>query len=35
MPNFNNIDNNENVANTLNELLGTKTSNTEHTKDAE
>ncbi|EPR69217.1 SIR2 family protein [Cyclobacterium qasimii] len=34
MPNFNNIDNNENVANTLNELLGTKTSNTEHTKDA-
>lgn len=35
MPNFNNIDNNENVANTLNELLGTKTSNTEHTKNAE
>jgi len=35
MPNFNNFDNNENVANTLNELLGNKTSNSEPTKDAE
>jgi len=32
MPNFNNIDNNENVANTLNELLSSKSSNTEPTK---
>ncbi|SHJ67801.1 SIR2-like domain-containing protein [Reichenbachiella agariperforans] len=35
MPNFNNVDNNENVANTLNELLSTKASNNEPTKDAE
>jgi len=35
MPNFNNIDNNENVANTLNELLSSKASNIEPTKDAE
>ncbi len=35
MPNFNSVDNNENVANTLNELLSTKTSNTEPTKTAE
>ncbi|RXQ88501.1 hypothetical protein EO244_15335 [Ancylomarina salipaludis] len=35
MPNFNNIDNNENVANTLNELLRNKASNTEPTKDTE
>lgn len=32
MPNFNNIDNNEKVANTLNELLSTKTANTESNK---
>lgn len=35
MPNFNNVDNNENVANTLNELLNTKATNNEPTKDAE
>lgn len=35
MPNFNNVDNNENVANTLNELLSTKASKPEPTKDAE
>ncbi len=35
MPNFNNIDNNEKVANTLNELLSTKTSKAEPTKDKE
>ncbi|WP_299779207.1 SIR2 family protein [uncultured Formosa sp.] len=35
MPNFNNIDNNEKVANTLNELLRTKTSKVEPTKDKE
>lgn len=35
MPNFNNIDNNEKVANTLNELLKTKTSNTESNKASE
>ncbi|WP_025615450.1 SIR2 family protein [Cellulophaga baltica] len=35
MPNFNNIDNNEKVANTLNELLSTKTSKTEPTKEKE
>ena len=35
MPNFNNIDNNEKVANTLNELLSTKTSNTEPNKASE
>lgn len=35
MPNFNNVDNNENVANTLNELLSTKTSKPEPTKDVE
>ncbi len=35
MPNFNNIDNNENVANTLNELLSSKASNIKPTKDAE
>lgn len=32
MPNFNNIDNNEKVANTLNELLSTKTANIESNK---
>lgn len=35
MPNFNNIDNNEKVANTLNELLSTKTSNSEPNKASE
>jgi len=35
MPNFNNTDNNENVANTLNKLLSTKTLNIAPTKDAE
>ena len=35
MPNFNNIDNNEKVANTLNELLSKKTSKTEPTKEKE
>ncbi|QVY66182.1 SIR2 family protein [Polaribacter sp. Q13] len=35
MPNFNNIDNNEKVANTLNELLRTNTSKVEPTKDKE
>ncbi|WP_439484311.1 SIR2 family protein [Cyclobacterium plantarum] len=33
MPNFNNVDNYENVAKTLNELLSTKSSNTQPTKD--
>lgn len=35
MPNFNNVDNNENIANTLNRLLSAKASNTEPNKDAE
>ncbi|MDR5590491.1 SIR2 family protein [Christiangramia sp. SM2212] len=35
MPNFNNNDSNENVANTLNKLLSTKTSNIETTKPGE
>jgi len=35
MPNFNNVDNNENIANTLNELLSTKASNMEPIKDTE
>ena len=35
MPNFNNIDNNEKVANTLNELLSTKISKAEPNKDTE
>ncbi|SFT51119.1 SIR2-like domain-containing protein [Algoriphagus locisalis] len=34
MPNFNNVDNNEKVANTLNELLSTKPSKPEPTKEA-
>jgi hypothetical protein len=35
MPNFNNIDNNEKVANTLNELLSTKTAKNESIKEKE
>jgi len=35
MPNFNNVDNNENIASTLNQLLSNKASSTETTKDAD
>lgn len=35
MPNFNNIDNNEKVANTINELINSKSKSTEPTKESE